>query len=486
MNIQTKKVPISQVRIDPNNPRSLNKEKFKKLKSSVKEFPEMLEVRPLVVAEGVVVGGNMRLLAMKDLGFREVSVIDVTEWTQEKRDEFMIKDNLSFGDWDYDLLANEWNIDDLTDWGMDLWDTEPEEMQGLTDEDEVPEAPQEPITKLGDVWILGEHRVMCGDSTSKEAVEILMDGEKATLIHADPPYGMGKEKDGVLNDNIYKDKLDVFQLQWWKAFRPYAEDNASAYIWGNAPDLWRLWYRGGLESFERLTLRNEIVWFKPPSGLGDGQNNSISRSYGTITERCLFFMIGEQGFNNNADNYWEGFESIRSWLVSEKEKSGLSNKKIKETTNTSHTHYWTKSQWAFPTEEHYNAIKKAAENKAFAKEYEVLKQEHEVLKQEFYSTRAYFNNTHDNMTEVWEFERVQGEERHGHATPKPVQMMERVMKSSAPENAIVAEPFLGSGSTLIAAEKTNRKCYGMELEPKYCDVIVKRWEDFTGKKATKK
>jgi hypothetical protein len=87
----------------------------------------MLEVRPLVVADGVVVGGNMRLLAMKDLGYREVSVIDVTEWTQEKRDEFMIKDNLSFGDWDYDLLANEWNIDDLTDWGMDLWDTEPEE-----------------------------------------------------------------------------------------------------------------------------------------------------------------------------------------------------------------------------------------------------------------------------------------------------------------------------------------------------------------------
>ena len=93
----------------------------------------MLEVRPLVVADGVVVGGNMRLLAMKDLGFREVSVIDVTEWTQEKRDQFMIKDNLSFGDWDYDLLANEWNIDDLTDWGMDLWDTEVEEMQ--TEED---------------------------------------------------------------------------------------------------------------------------------------------------------------------------------------------------------------------------------------------------------------------------------------------------------------------------------------------------------------
>ena len=86
----------------------------------------MLEVRPLVVADGVVIGGNMRLLAMKDLGYREVPAIDVTEWTHAERDEFMIKDNLNFGDWDYDLLANEWKINDLTDWGMDLWDTEPE------------------------------------------------------------------------------------------------------------------------------------------------------------------------------------------------------------------------------------------------------------------------------------------------------------------------------------------------------------------------
>ena len=106
----------------------------------------------------------------------------------------------------------------------------------------------------------------------------------------------------------------------------------------------------------------------------------------------------------------------------------------------------------FYSEKLYLALQKASNYEAFAKDYkvlkqehEVLKQEHEVLKQEFYSTRAYFNNTHDNMTEVWEFERVQGEERHGHATPKPVQMMERVMKSSAPENAIVVEPFLGSG-----------------------------------------
>ena len=115
------KKPISQVQIDPNNPRSLSKDKFRKLKESIKNFPEMLEVRPLVVADGYVIGGNMRLLAMKDLGYREVSIIDVTEWNQKQRDEFMIKDNLSYGDWDWDILANEWNTVDLDDWGFDVW-----------------------------------------------------------------------------------------------------------------------------------------------------------------------------------------------------------------------------------------------------------------------------------------------------------------------------------------------------------------------------
>lgn len=97
--------------------------------------------------------------------------------------------------------------------------------------------------------------------------------------------------------------------------------------------------------------------------------------------------------------------------------------------------------------------------------------------------RSYFDNGHDSMRDVWEFSRVQGDDRHGHATPKPVLMMERVMHSSCPPGEIVAEPFLGSGSTLMGAETTGRKCYGMELDPKYCDVIIARWENFTGKKA---
>ncbi len=107
------------------------------------------------------------------------------------------------------------------------------------------------------------------------------------------------------------------------------------------------------------------------------------------------------------------------------------------------------------------------------------------LKQEFYATRAYFDNAHDNMTDVWEFGRVTGEERHGHATPKPVEMVARAIKSSSTAGDVVVVPFGGTAPELIAAEQLGRKCYGMEISPAYCDVIIQRWENLTGKKAKK-
>jgi len=455
---------------------------------SIEEFPEMLEARPIVVnPEMIVIGGNMRFKACKAAGLKEAPVYMAT-WGETKDREFIIKDNVSSGENDFDILANEWDSLELDEWGLDVWQPEEEEeVEGLTDPDEVPEAPEEPKTKLGDLYILGEHRVMCGDSTKAEDVEKLMNGEKATLIHADPPYGMGKEKDGVLNDNLYADKLDAFQMDWWRAFRPHLEDNASAYIWGNAPELWRLWYRGGLQDFERMTIRNEITWDKKednPTMLVSGVPLKARRMYHP-TEHCLFFMLGEQGFNNNSDNYWEGWEPIRTYLANEMKKCGWTTADLNRITGSQMAGHWvTKSQWGLITKDNYQKIQEASrEHDSFKREHDDLKREHDRIKEEFYKTRAFFDNTHDNMTEVWQFERVKGEERHGHATPKPVKMMERVMKSSAPIQAITIEPFLGSGSTLIAAEKTGRKCYGMELDPKYCDVIVKRWEDFTGKKA---
>lgn len=304
-----------------------------------------------------------------------------------------------------------------------------------------------------------------------------MDGETAVLVHADPPYGMGKESDGVENDNLYREKLDKFQMDWWRTFRPHLADNASAYIWGNAPDLWRLWYCGGLADLERLTMRNEIVWNK---GHGLGMGSEKHRSYATVSERCLFFMLGEQGFNNNADNYWEGWEPIRAYLDNERKRSGLTTdqcNKICGKQNMTQAAF-TKGGFRLILREDYERLRDATNGDGFNRNYD-------ELKREFYATRAYFDNTHENMTDVWDFERVIGEERHGHATPKPVQMMVRAIRSSTSDGDLLVEPFLGSGSTLIAAEQTGRKCYGLELTPAYCDVIVQRWETLTGEKAVR-
>ena len=127
--MERNKVRIETVKLDPSNPRSITKEKFEELKKSIKDFPEMEVVKPLIIADDFVIGGNMRLLAYKDLGYREVHVIDVTAWSQAKRDEFMIKDNTHFGSWNYDMLANEWDTLPLTEWGVAVWDTELEELK---------------------------------------------------------------------------------------------------------------------------------------------------------------------------------------------------------------------------------------------------------------------------------------------------------------------------------------------------------------------
>jgi hypothetical protein len=197
------------------------------------------------------------------------------------------------------------------------------------------------------------------------------------------------------------------------------------------------------------------------------------------TERCLFFLLGEQGFNINADNYWDGWEPIRSYLDGERKRSGLTTAQCNAICGKQNMTQsaFTKGGFRLILKEDYEKLRAACNGDAF-------KRDHDELKREFYSTRAYFDNTHDNMTDVWDFPRVTGEDRHGHATPKPVPMICRAIKSSTPSGAIVAEPFLGSGSTLIAAEQLGRKCYGMEISPAYCAVVLQRFQDATGKVPT--
>ena len=415
------------------------------------------------------------------------------------------------GGWDDDDLASV--VTDLKEWDVDLsglgWDEE--EIADFVDDgsgdkkepgggDEPPPNPADELqkkwgTETGQLWQCGEHRIICGDCTDPAVVERVMGGEKAALLHADPPYGMGKESEGIANDNLYREKLDTFQMKWWGACRPHVTDNGSAYVWGNPEDLWRWWYCGGLRDSERLTFRNEIVWDKKSAGAGGISHQGAEglRQYPTATERCLFFMLGEQGFNNNADNYWEGWEPIRSQLMRDCEAMGWGAEDVKRICGVGmYCHWFTKSQWRFIPEEHYRKLQEAArEHEAFKREHDDLKREHDDLKREhddlkreFYLTRAHFDNAHDNMTDVWEFARVAGGERMGHATPKPAAMAERAIKSSTAAGACVLVPFLGTAPELVACERLGRKCRGIELSPAYVAVCLERWHLETGNTPT--
>jgi DNA modification methylase len=472
---------ISDVKVNPNNPRLIKDDKFAKLVQSIKDLPQMLAIRPIVVnTDMVVLGGNMRLKACKEAGLKEVPIIIADNLTEEQQREFLIKDNVSGGEWDWQMLANDWDTEQLNDWGLDIPNFEPEQvLEAVEDDYEMPDEIQTDIV-LGDLFEIGEHRLLCGDSTDSDSVARLMDGQKADMAHNDPPYGMKKENEGVLNDNLNYDDLLDFNREWIALQFTHLKESGSWYCWGIDEPLMDI-YSEILKPYiaeQKATFRNLITWDK---GHGQGQNSENTRSYAIADEKCLFAMLGVQGFNNNADNYFEGWEPIRDYLLSQRIKAGWDiplMKRIAGHSDLNRDHWTCKSQWNMPTKEVYLTFQKwCIDNKvdAFKKEYEELKKEYEELKKEYYSTRAYFNNIHDNFNNVWKFERhLRNGSEGGHATPKPIPLCERAIKSSCPENGLVLDVFLGSGSTMVASHQLKRKCYGMELDPKYCQVIIDR------------
>lgn len=501
--------PIADLIPYARNSRTHSDEQVGQIAGSIKEFGFTNPV--LIDEEGGIIAGHGRVMAASRLKLAEVPTITLTGLTPAQKRAYIIADNRLplNASWDFEMLAVE--LDELRDMDFDLGllgfssqelndligtpNPPPEEPAGNGNADETPEVEAVEVSQAGDVWQLGPHRVMCGDSTSAADVATLCNGVRAHLIHADPPYGMGKEADGVVNDNLYGDELDAFQMAWWRAFRAHVQPNASAYIWGNAPDLWRLWWRGGLADSEPMTLRNEIVWDKKNIA---GMASPDLTQYPEATERCLFIQLGRYVFkvNQTKDDYWPGWEPIRTYLCEQRDKAGLTAGKVKEIVgNHMYGHWFGTSQWAFISQDNYEKLQRAA-RPHFDKPYADLLAEYKQLqavfngevrdpaREEFDAARPYFDNAHDVMRDVWEFPRVIGDERHGHATPKPVAMMERVMRSSAREGEVVLEPFGGSGSTLMGAEKTGRVCFSMELQAKYVDVIIRRWQNFTGKKAT--
>jgi len=385
---------IKDIYINPNNPRRIRDERYQKLKKSLQEFPKMMKLRPIIVDDkGMILGGNMRYLAMIDLGYREIPegwVVKASELTEEERERFKIVDNIPFGDWDYDKLANEWDLEELQEWGIEL-----PELEGIIEpnekDDEVPEPPKEPKSKLGELYQLGDHRLYCGDNRRRENVEKLMNGNKGDMVFTDPPYN-------------------------------------SLTTWGKQ--------RGKKES--RL---NPERWF-------DNDGLSIEEYLKLLTKS---FDILRLILNDNSPFY----------ICTDFRVYDLNKRALEECGGSvKHCIVWNKNQWGLGWKYRFK---------------------HEFLIYGSFSNDCNFYGGRD-QPDVWDID----VDREGlHSTQKPVALVVRAIKHSTKENELTVDLFGGSGTTLIACEKLNRRCYMMEIDPIYIDIIIERWENYTNKVAVK-
>ena len=428
--IDIRKVFANEGQIEglPRNPRLIKDDKFKKLLESIRELPEMTEARDLLVYpyEGgyIVIGGNMRLRAYQELGWKEVPCCVLPDnMPVDKLREMVIQDNNPFGETDWNMIANEWDVEELKDWGVDLpadWDTSEAEEQKEAEEDDFSDEDAEkaePRVKLGEIWQLGEHRLMCGDSTDADSVSMLMDGKEADLYITDPPYNVdykGGTKDAlkILNDSMDDNSFRNFLYNAFIAADSVLKKGAAFYIWHSDSEGFN--FRYAVKSCNWL-LKQCLIWNK----------NS--------------FVIGRQ------DYQWKHEPCLYGW------KGGSSHYFINNRTQS--TVYEDN-----PIE--YNKMKKS----------ELLDIVKKIL---------------NPKVETTVFDENKPTRNAEHPTMKPVKLIGRCVRNSSKEKWIVLDSFGGSGTTMIVCEQLNRKCYMMELDPHYCDVIIARWEKLTGKEAVK-
>jgi len=364
----------------PKNPRLLKDDKFKKLVKSIKDDPEMLQLREVIAYELnnelIVIAGNMRLGACKELGLKEIPVKILPQDTSvEKLKAYTIKDNLGYGEWSWDDIANEWDMEQLEGWGMDLPVFDYKEIKAEEDDFDVPDGGLETDIVIGDLFEIGEHRLLCGSSTNADDVIKLMNGNKANMVFTDPPYGVsyvgGVIHGNKINTNHKRDMLKNDEIDVYADFislLPLVIDNGALYIFyatRNSYELFKPLKENGID------IMAVLAWIKINTGYAD--------------------------MNSHYKNRYEPFVYC----------------KIGQKTN-------------------------------------------------------FIGATTENTT--WEIEKDRNNKLH--PTQKPISVPLRAIGNHDAE--IIADLFSGSGSTMVASHQLKRKCYGMELDPKYCQVIVNR------------
>ena len=383
------KVKINAIKTNPKNPRLIKDDKFKKLVKSIQEFPQMLELRPIVVDENnIILGGNMRYKACIEAGLKEIFILKAEDLTEQQKDEFIVKDNVGFGEWDWDILANEWDTDKLTDWGLDLpLDVSVQELEAEEDDYEIPNEINTDIV-LGDLFEIGEHRLLCGDSTDSDQVAKLMNGQKADMVFTDPPYRVAFK--GQRLSNTTKDGIEILHHKGANSKHDEIENDAL-----NEDDFKK--FMSGVLS--NLFLFNKGAWY-------------ICFAYSEL--HLLMNSLIAAGYK---------WKNIIIWM---KNQATLSNMDYKS---------------------RYEPILYGQKGG------------------NFYGERY-------KQEDIWQFQRTLKNDLH--PTMKPIPLIENALNNSSKEGMNVLDLFLGSGSTMVASHQLKRKCYGMELDPKYCQVIVDR------------
>lgn len=454
--MNTETINLTQVNVNAKNPRKISDPQLQRLVKSLLVFPEMLQLRPIVVDEtNTALGGNMRYRALTAITTMSADEIRETletsldynkkteaeknilldhwaEWqqnptaiivrasqlTEAQKREFIIKDNVAFGDWDDKALTADFDPDELVDWGLGDIDDTPDEVEAEEDDfGEEDAANAATRCNQGDIWMLGRHRLMCGDSTKEADVAKLMGGEQAHLLLTDPPYnvdyqGDTKDKMKIANDNMDDVAFVGFLTAAFNCAIQAMRPGAAFYVWH--ADIKGFEFRTALKAVG-LTLRETLIWVKNALVLG-------RQDYQWRHEPCLY------GWKDGAAHYFVNDRS-QSTVI---EDAGVDYRKLKKD---------------------------------------------ELLKLVLQLTDVSIPNT-----VIYEDKPTKNDI---HPTMKPVKLMARLIRNSTRPKELVLDLFGGSGSTMIAAEQIDRRCFMMEFDPKYCDAILARWEKLTGEEAEK-